>query len=149
MHFPDGNATDPIWRVLGSSDGISSWTSLKPQHSNPNPNPKTLANQLWSIEFFTPPTPLIIPHRLHAFLETLMPQKNWCLIHTRWSKRSLKHSINFCGIFQSLKQNFMAYRTFKCPHVQIALLKFANCDNQALVGCIQIPAVAVSFNLKS
>ena len=26
---------------------------VKPQHSNPNPNP--LANQLWSIDFFTPP----------------------------------------------------------------------------------------------
>ena len=28
-----GNATDPIWRVLDSSDGISFWTPLKPQHS--------------------------------------------------------------------------------------------------------------------
>ena len=76
---PGGNATDPIWRVLASSDGISSWTPLKPQHSNPNP----LANQLWCIDFFTPPTPLIIPHRLPVFLESLMPLKNWCLIHAR------------------------------------------------------------------
>ena len=30
-----GNATDPISRVLDSSDGISSWTPLKPQHSIP------------------------------------------------------------------------------------------------------------------
>ena len=30
-----GNATDPIWRVLASSDGISSWNPLKPQHSIP------------------------------------------------------------------------------------------------------------------
>ena len=37
----------------------------------------------------------------------------------------------------------------KCPHVQIAFLKFASCDNQALVGCIQIPAVAVDLKLKS
>ena len=51
VHFPGGNATDPIWRVLASSQGISSWTPLKPQHSNPNPNP--LANQLWSIDFLT------------------------------------------------------------------------------------------------
>ena len=29
------NATDPIWRVLPPSDGISSRTSLKPQHSVP------------------------------------------------------------------------------------------------------------------
>ena len=37
VHCPGGNATDPIWRVLASSLGISTWTPLKPQHSNPNP----------------------------------------------------------------------------------------------------------------
>ena len=86
-HCPGGNATEPIWRVLASSDGISSWTPLKSQHSNPNPN--LLANQLWCIDFLTPPTPLIIPHSLPAFLESLMPLKNWCSIHARWSKSSL------------------------------------------------------------
>ena len=70
VHCPSGNAIDPIWRVLASSLGISSWTPLKPQHSNPNPNP--LANQLWCINFLAPPTPLIIPHRLPAFLESFM-----------------------------------------------------------------------------
>ena len=35
VHCPGGNATDPIWRVLASSNGISSWTPLKPQHSIP------------------------------------------------------------------------------------------------------------------
>ena len=59
VHCPAGNATEPIWRVLASSEGISSWTPLKPQHSNHNPNP--LANQLWCIEFLTTPTPLIKP----------------------------------------------------------------------------------------
>ena len=112
MHCPGGNVTDPIWRVLASSLGISSWTPLKPQHSNPNPNP--LANQLWSIGFPTPPTPLIIHHRLPAFLESLMPLKNWCLIYARWSKSSLKHSIYFCGIFfPNLKLNFIAYCSSK------------------------------------
>ena len=95
MHCPGGNATDPIWRELASSDGISSWTPLKPQHSNPN----TLTNQLWCIDFLTPPTFLIIPHRLPACLESLRPLKNWCSIHARWSK--------------SLKQNFIAYRSSK------------------------------------
>ena len=89
---------NPTWRVLASSDGISSWTPLKPQHSNPNLKPNPLANQLWSIDFLTTPTPLIIPHRLPAFFESLMPLKNSCLIHARWSKSSLKHSIRFCGI---------------------------------------------------
>ena len=104
MHCPGGNATDPIWRVLASS-----WTPLKPQHSNP----KRLANQLWCIDFLTPPTPPIIPHRLCAFLESLMPLKNWCSIYARCSKSSLKHSIRICGIFSKFKQNFIAYRSFK------------------------------------
>ena len=103
MHCPGGNATDPIWRVLAFSDGISSWIPLNRPHSYPNPNP--LANQLWSIDFLTPPTPLTIPHRLPAFHESLMPLKNWFL--------SLEHSIRFCGIFPSLKQNYIAYRSSK------------------------------------
>ena len=81
VHCPGRTATDPTWRVLASSDRIYSWTPLKPQHSNPNPNP--LANQLWSIDFLTAPTPLIIPHRLSAFLESLMPLKNCCSIYAR------------------------------------------------------------------
>ena len=55
------------------------------------------------------------------------------------------------AFFPSL--NFIAYRSskviLKCPHVQIAFLKFTSCDNQALVGCIPIAAVAVHLNLKS
>ena len=104
VHCPSGNSTERIWRVLASSDGISSWTPLKPQYSNPNPNP--LANQLWCIDFLTPPTPLIIPHRLHAFLESLMLLKNWGSIHAGCSKSSLKNSIRFCGIFSTFKTEF-------------------------------------------
>ena len=112
VHRPGGDATDPIWRVLVSSDGTSSWTPLKHQHSNPNPNP--LASKFWCSDFLTPPTPLIIPHRLPAFLESLMLLKNWCSIQARCSKSSLKHSIHcFCGFFPSLKQNFIAYRSSK------------------------------------
>ena len=110
VHYPGGNATDPIWRVLASSDGISSCTPLKPQHSNPNSNP--LVNQLWCIDFLTPPTPLIIPHRLPAFLESLMPLKNWCLTHARCSKSSLKYSIHFCGIFSKFKTEFYCISFF-------------------------------------
>ena len=72
-----------------------------------------LANQLWCSDFLSPFTPLIIPHRLPAFLESLMPLKNWCPIHARWSKSSQIHSIHFCGIFSSLKRNLIAYRSFK------------------------------------
>ena len=115
MHCPRGNATDPIWRVPASSDRIYSWTLLKPQHSNPNPNPNPnpLANLLWCIDYLTHPTPLIIPHRFSAFLESLMPLKNWCSIHARCSKSSLNHSIRFCGIFPFLKHNFIAYCSSK------------------------------------
>ena len=114
VHCPGGNATDPIWRVLASSDGISSWTPLKPQHTNPKPNPypNPLSNQLWRINLFTPPTPLIIPHRLPAFFESLMPLKNWCSIHARCSKSSLKHSIRFCGIFSKFKTEFYCISFF-------------------------------------
>ena len=108
VYCPGENATDPISRVLASSNGISSWTPLKPQHSNPSP----LANQLWSIDFFTPRTPLIIPHKLPAFLESLMPLKNWCSIHARCSKSSLKHSIRFCGIFSMFKTEFYCISFF-------------------------------------
>ena len=103
LHCPGGNATDPIWRVLVSSLGISSRTPLKPQHSNPNP----LANQLWCIDFLTPPTLPIIPHRHPAFLESLMPLKNWCSIHARCSKSV---SVAF---FPSLKLIFTAHCSSK------------------------------------
>ena len=111
VHCPEGNATDSIWRVLASSDGISSWTPLKPQHSNPNPKP--LAYQLWCIDFLSPPTPLIIPHRLPAFLASLMPLKNWCSIHARWSKKVWSIQYVFVAFFLSLKRNFFAYRSSK------------------------------------
>ena len=50
------------------------------------------------------------------------------------------------AFFPSLKHNFIAYCSSK---IQIAFLKFTSCENQALVGCILIAAVAVHLNLKS
>ena len=99
---------EPIWRVLAFSDRISSGTPFKPQHSNPNP--KRLANQLWCIDFLTPPTPVIIPHRLSGFLESLIPLKNSCSI--RWLKSYLKHSIRFWGIFSKFKTEFYCITFF-------------------------------------
>ena len=72
-----------------------------------------LANQLWCSDFLTPPTSLLIPQTLLAFLESLMPLKNSCSIHARLLKSSLEHSIRFCGICPSLKHNFIAYRSSK------------------------------------
>ena len=94
--------------LLVSSYEISSWTPLRSQHSNPN----HLANQLWCIDFLIPSTLLIIPHRLPAFLESLMPLKNWCSIYATWSKSSLKHSIRFCGIFSKFKTEFYCISFF-------------------------------------
>ena len=109
MHCPGGNASDPIWRVLASPDGTSSWTPLRPKHSNPNPN--HLANQLWCIDFLTPPTPLITPHRLPGFHESLMPLKNWCLIHARKAVWSIPYvSLAF---FPSSKHNYITYHSSK------------------------------------
>ena len=112
VNCPGGNATEPIWRVLASSQGISSWTPLKPKHSIPNLNPNPLANQLWRIDFLTPPTPLVIPHRLPAFLESLMPLKNSCSIYARWSKSCPKYSIRFSGIFCRFKTQFYCISFF-------------------------------------
>ena len=111
MHCPAGNATDPIWRVLASSLGISSWTPLKPQHSNPNPNP--LANQLWCIDFLTPPTPLIILTDSLPSLNLLCHSKNYArLMQDGWKA---VWSIPYVSVafFPSLKHNFIAYRSSK------------------------------------
>ena len=111
MHCPGVNATNSIRRLLAFSLGISSWTPLKPQHSNPYPNP--WANQLWCIDFLTPPTPLIIPHRLPAFLESLMPLKNlsWFMQDTPKAVWSIPYVS--VAVFSSLKHNFIAYRFSK------------------------------------
>ena len=80
---------------------------------NPNPNTNPLANQLWSIDFLTPPTLLIISHRLPAFLKSLLPLKNWCSIYARCSKSSRSIPYVSVAFFPSLKLNFIAYRFSK------------------------------------
>ena len=77
-----------------------------------------LANQQWWSDFLNPPIPLITDS-----LESLMPLKNWCSIHARWSKSSLKHFIRFCGNSPSLKQNFIAYRSSKASSSPDCLFK--------------------------
>ena len=106
MYCPGGNGTDPIWRVLASSDGISSWTPLKPQHNR-------LANQLWCIDVFTPPTPLIVPHRLPSFLPWISYATQKLMLDSCKMVEKQKHSIRFCAIFPSLKHNFIVYRSSK------------------------------------
>ena len=113
MHCPGGNATDPIWRVLASSDGISSWTPLKPQHSNPNPK-----GLLWPINSGVL-TSLLLPY-LSSSLKDSLPSLN-LLCHSKTDARFLQDtrkpvwSIPYVSVafFSSLKQNFIAYRSSK------------------------------------
>ena len=110
MYCPGGNATDPIWSVLVSSRRIFSWIPLKPQHSNHNPNP--LTNQLWCIDLLTPPTPLTTPHRLPAFLESLMPLKKLMLDSCKMVEKQSEAFHTFLWhFFPSLKDNVTAYRS--------------------------------------
>ena len=58
--------------------------------------------------------------------------------------------VSVAAFFPSLKQNFIAYRSFKVSLRPDCIFKIhQQCHNQALVGCIRIPAVAVDLNLKS
>ena len=112
-HYPAGNVTEPIWRVLASSDGISSWTPLKPQHSNPNPNYNPFANQLWCTDFRTPPTP-------SSSLTDSLPSLN-LLCYSKTDARFMQDApkamwrIPYITVvfFPSLKHNFIAYHSSK------------------------------------
>ena len=290
VHCPGGNATDPIWRVLASSDGISSWTPLKPQHSIPcwlsfqwepsactscqccqkkgsskvcgwicsvwpsrvwesqhastgnsgswslghssrssfhhrspehqdlrdlnwsaRPSPcchdniflsfrsslSTLGtnfaqifcifSSLWIIVCTVPTltsncalivfidtrrslsmkfficlinsgvlTSLLLPH-LSSPLTDSLPSLN-LLCHSKTDAWFIQDSpkavwsmpyVSVAAFFPSLKIILLHIALLKCPHVQIAFLKFTSSDNQDLVGCIPIPSVAVHLNLKS
>ena len=104
MHCPGGNATDPIWWVLASSR-----TPLKPQHSNPNPNP--FANQLW--------TSLLLPHLSSSLTDSVLSLNLLC--HSKTDARCMQDapkavwSISYVSVafFPNLEQNFIAYRSSK------------------------------------
>ena len=110
MHCPGGNASDPIGRVLASSPGISSWTYLKLQHTNPIPNPfGHSALTYW------------LPYSYHT---SHHPSQTHCLpwISQATQKLILQFSqdgrkavwnIPYVSVafFPSLKQNFIAYRS--------------------------------------
>ena len=109
VYCPGGNATDLIWRVLASSLVISSWTPLKSQHSNPNPNPIN-SDEL---------TSLLLPH-LSSSLTDSLPSLN-LLCHSKTDARFMQDapkavwSLPYVSVpfFPSLKHNFIAYRSSK------------------------------------
>ena len=130
--------------MLASSDGISSWTPLKPQHSKPNPNPGISTLAYW------------LPYSSHT---SHHPSQTPCL--PRISYATQKLMLDSCKMLQKQPDAFHTF-LWHVFHVknrillhivlqkwQIALLKFTSCDNQDLVGSISIAAVAVHLNLKS
>ena len=112
MQCPGGNATDPIWRVLAYSDGISSWTPLKPQHSN-------LTLNLWLI-ISGVLTSLLLPHLSLSLTDSLPSLDRLC--HSKTDAPfmqdapkpvgSISH-VSLVSFYPSLKQNFIAYRSSK------------------------------------
>ena len=111
MHCPAGNATDPIWRVLDSSQGISSWTPL-------NLNIVTLTLTLWAINSGVL-TFLLLPI-LSSSLTDSLPSLN-LLCQSKMDDQFMQNgqkpvwSIPYISVafFPSLKQNFIAYRSSK------------------------------------
>ena len=77
---PCGNATDSIRRVLASSDGISSWTPFKPQHS-------TLTLTVWPINSGVL-TSLLLPHLSSSLTES--PPSLKLLCHTKTDARFMQ-----------------------------------------------------------
>ena len=109
MHSPGGNAIDPIWRVLASSQGISSWTPLKPQHNNTNPKPNSGVL-----------TSLLLPH-LSSSLTDSVPSLN-LLCHSKAHARFMQDGrkavwsipyVSVASFCPSLKLNFSAYCSSK------------------------------------
>ena len=60
-------------------------------------------------------------------------------------------SIHYVSVafFPSLKQNFIVYCSSKVSWRPDCIFEITSCENQALVGCIPIAAVAIDLNLKS
>ena len=106
MYCPGENSTEPIWRVLASS-----WTPLKPQHSNPNP-------ALWPINSGVL-TSLLHAHISSSLTDSLPSSNLLCHLKTdaRFMQDSRKAvwSIPYVSVafFPNLKHNFIAYRSSK------------------------------------
>ena len=94
VHCPGANATDPIWRVLASSDGIFSWTPLQPQHSNPNPN-----LILWSSNSGVL-TSLLLPH-------LSSPSQTPCLPWISYATQKLR--LDSCKMLQNQSEAFHTF----------------------------------------
>ena len=108
MHCPGGNATDPIWRVLASSLRISSWTPLKPQHSNPNSNPLVYWLPYSSHTSHHPSQTPWLPWISYATQKLMLDSCK--MLQKQQSEAFHTYPWHF---FPSLKHNLIAYRSSK------------------------------------
>ena len=114
VHCPAGNATEPIWRVLASSDGISYWTPLKPQNNIPcwlssgKPVHVDHASAVKKRDHQKFVGGFALSGLLGSGRASMFPlgTVSWSLGHSR----SCFHCMAF---FKSLKQNFIAYLSSK------------------------------------
>ena len=148
VYCPGGNATGPIWRVLASSDRMSSWTPLKPS------NIVTLTLKLTLCPISSGVlTALLLPH-LSLSLTDSLPFLN-LLCHSKTDARFMQDapkavwSIPYVSVafFPSLKQSFITYSYSKVFSRRDCIFEIHQLWQS--VGCIPIPAVAVHLNLKS
>ena len=108
-HWPDLKSTSLYL-------GISCWTPLKPQHSNPK-----LTLTLWAKNSGVL-TSLLLPHLTSSLTDSL-PSLN-LLCHRKTDARFMQDvpkavwRIPYVSVafFPSLKQNFIAYRSFSRPN---------------------------------
>ena len=117
--------------------------SLKPQHSNPNINP--LANQLWCIDLLLPQISSSLTDYLLSLNLFCYSKTNAWFMHDGRKANWIISSVSVAS-FQVWNRILLHILLLKC---QIAFLKITSSKNQALLGCIPIPAEVVHLKLKS
>ena len=133
MHCPGENATGLIWRVLTSSDGITSWTPLKHQHCilcslsvqwEPTAcrscqccQKKGIINSLW-VDFLSGLLRYSSHTSHHPSLTPFLPWISYAtqklmLVSCKMLQKQSEAFHRFLWYFPSLKQNFIAYPSSK------------------------------------
>ena len=112
--------------------------NLKPQHINLTLNYGPINSGVL--------TSLLLPH-LSSSLTDSLPSLNLSC-HSKTDARFMQDGrkavwrIPYVSVAFFQVQNIILLHIvlLKCPHVQIAFLKFTSCDNHSLAGCIPIAA---------
>ena len=121
-----------------------------------------LANQFWCSAFLTPPTPLIIPHKLPAFLEFLCHSKTYARFMQDATRAVWSIPYISVAFFPSLKLNFIAYRSsmqdatravWSIPYISVAFfpslklnfIAYRSSMQDATRAVWSIPYISVAF----